>query len=139
MICDVYLYYHSQPGVASRVRVCVISGMGLHLLHLTSSVSQKKTRYHGLIYGLPCVAWYHLGSRDGPHLPGKGKTFLLSSFVPCLSLHFHSDFIGVVTPFYHPHPKVGPNSLSSLKAAGQQLAQGDQFRLEREVRAASSP
>lgn len=102
--------------------------MGLHLLHLTSrrlhSAPQKKTTCHCLIYGLPCVTGYHLGKPaavTARFFQGREKYFsfpLLSR--ASLSRHFHCDLISMATPFHrHPHPKVGPNPLSSLKAGRQ--------------------
>ncbi len=101
--------------------------MGLHLLDLTSvrlcSVPLKKTTCHCLIYGLPCVAKCHLGNIavTARFFQGREKYFsstLLSR--ASLSCHlFYCDLISMVTPFHHPHPKVGPNPLSSLKAGRQ--------------------
>lgn len=71
----------------------------------------------------------------------EGKNIFPFLFCPAPLSIFMVNYrcLSLAAPFYHPHPKVGPNPLSSLKAGRQQLAQGDQFRLEREVRAASSP
>ena len=128
--------------------VCEASGMGLHLLHLTfrllHNVPQKKTTCHCLIYGPPCVTLYHLGSTAvaACFFQGRKNISPALSCPPPLSRHLsivNYRCLSAATPFHHPHPKAGPNPLSSPKAGRGQLAQGDQFRLEREVSSASSP
>lgn len=95
MICDSYLWYHNIPAVTSVCAcVCVwkVSGMGLHLLHLTPrllhNALRKKTTCHCLIYGLLCVTLDHLGC-TAVLLPRKEKYSSCPLFTLQLSVSFN--------------------------------------------------
>lgn len=88
--------------------------MGLHLLHLTSrrlhNVPQKKTTCHCLIYGLPCVARYHLGSTGvtARFFQGREKYFSC----PLLSRASLSASPFLLSFYFNSHPLPPPSSQS---------------------------
>lgn len=114
--------------------------MGLHLLHLTSGllhgVPREKTTRRCLIYWRSCVSGQP-GSFLVARLHASSWNICYIWFY-CLPAHRFPLSLGV---FQQPPSRKSWNRFvaDSLRARRQQLAQGDQFRLERGVRAASSP
>lgn len=133
MICDVYLYYHNIPGVTSPCPcVCVcVRFLGWACISFTWPPLCLRRKQHATVLFMV----FHVS--PGPILVAQpwqfpsskeGKNIFPSFFVPCLSLHFHCNFISAATPF--PPPSSQSWTQSFVVSEGRQATTGSRWPVQ---------